>query len=532
MRRTALVILLAIIVGAVGATGCSESSSPPATATTPPGPFELEEKTIVELQEEMATGRLTSRRIAEMYLARIEAIDRHGPRLRSIIEINPDALTIAGSLDRERKEKGPRGPLHGIPVLLKDNVDTADKMMTTAGSLALEGPAPDQDAFIVKRLRSAGAVILGKTNLSEWANFRSMRSTSGWSARGGLVRNPYELIRNACGSSSGTGAAIAANLAAVGVGTETDGSIICPSSTNGLVGIKPTVGLASRSGIVPISHSQDTPGPMARTVRDAALLLSEMTGVDSRDPATAASAGKTTESLAAGLDVTALKGARIGVLRGSFAGYNAAADRLLDSAVAKLKELGADVIDPVELPNAGKYDASELTVLEYEFKANLIAYLASRRGIGVKTLADVIAFNEKNRDRELQFFGQDLFIASERKGPLTDAAYRTALRTSQELARAKGIDAALKSHRLDAFLALSGGPAWVTDLVNGDHFGGSSSTPAAVAGYPSITVPAGEVTGLPVGVSFFGAAWTEAKLIRFAYAFEQATKARRVPTFK
>jgi amidase len=530
--------MLTLPLGTLGATGCADSSSPPAaesTSTTREASnarFELEEKTVVELQEEMATGRLTSRRITELYLARIEAVDRNGPRLSSVIEVNPDALTIADSLDRERKEKGPRGPLHGIPVLVKDNIDTADKMMTTAGSLALEGPAPDRDAFIVERLRAAGAVILGKTNLSEWANFRSMKSTSGWSTRGGLVRNPYELNRNACGSSSGTGAAIAANLAAVGVGTETDGSIICPSSANGLVGIKPTVGLASRSGIVPISHSQDTPGPMARTVRDAALLLSEMRGVDPRDRATAASEGKTIENLTAALDSTALKGARIGVLRGPFAGYHADADRVLDAAVAKLKELGADVVDPVELPNAGKYDAAELTVLEYEFKDDLNAYLASRRGLGVKTLADVIAFNEMNRDRVMPFFGQELFIASEKKGPLTDAAYQTALRTSQELSRAKGIDAGLTAHRLDAFFALSGGPAWMTDLVNGDHFGGSSSTPAAVAGYPSITVPAGDVHGLPVGVSFFGAAWTEARLIRFAHAFEQATKARRAPTFK
>jgi amidase len=527
MRRWVRLYVM-LLLGAAAANGCGGAPPPPAT-TTPAGGFELEEATVESLQQAMSSGRLTSRRITELYLARIDAIDRKGPAIASVIEVNPDALAQADALDRERREKGARGPLHGIPILIKDNIDTADRMMTTAGSLALEGPAPDRDAFIVGRLRAAGAVLLGKTNLSEWANFRSTKSTSGWSARGGLVRNPYALDRNACGSSSGTGAAISANLAAIGIGTETDGSIVCPSSTNGLVGIKPTVGLASRSGIVPISHTQDTPGPMARTVRDAALLLSALAGVDARDPATSASAGKVPADFTGALDVNGLKGARLGVLRGSFVGYSPASDRVLDAAIAKMKALGAEIIDPVELPHAGKYDDSELDVLKYEFKADLNAYLATRKGLGVKTLADVIAFNEKNHDRELPFFGQELFLASEKKGPLTDQAYRTALEKDRKMSRAEGIDFVLSKHHLDALVALTGGPAWATDLVNGDHYLGSSSTPAAVAGYPGITVPAGTAFGLPVGVSFLGTAWTEPRLIRLAYAFEQAMHQRRVP---
>jgi amidase len=531
MRRCAG-LFVTLLFGTAAATGCGGRPPTPATTTSSTGAFALDETTVDTLQEAMSSGRLTSRRITELYLARIEAIDRTGPALHSVIELNPDALAIADALDRERKDKGPRGLLHGIPILIKDNIDTADRMMTTAGSLALEGPAPDRDAFIVERLRAAGAVLLGKTNLSEWANFRSAKSTSGWSARGGLVRNPYALDRNACGSSSGTGAAIAANLATVGVGTETDGSIVCPSSTNGLVGIKPTVGLASRSGIVPISHTQDTPGPMARTVRDAALLLAALAGVDARDPATAAGAGRVPADLASALDRNGLKGARIGVLRGSFAGYSPAADAVFDAAVATMKALGAEIVDPVDLPNAGKYDDSELDVLKYEFKADLNAYLATRKGLSVKTLADVIAFNETHRDRELPFFGQDLFLASEKKGPLTDAAYRAALEKDRTLSRADGIDLALSKHHLDALVALTGGPAWTTDLVNGDHYLGSSTTPAAVAGYPIITVPAGAVAGLPVGVSFFSTAWTEPTLIKFAFAFEQATKQRQAPSLR
>jgi amidase len=523
-------VLAPIVAALVLAARCGGAPAPPPTPAAGAS-FELEEMTIDALQQAMSSGRLTSRRITELYLARIDAIDRKGPALSSVIQTNPDALTIADALDKERKDKGPRGPLHGIPMLVKDNIDTADHMMTTAGSMALSGPAPDRDAFIVERLRAAGAVILGKTNLSEWANFRSTKSTSGWSAVGGLVRNPYALDRNACGSSSGTGAAISANLAAAGIGTETDGSIICPSSTNGLVGIKPTVGLASRSGIVPISHTQDTPGPMTRTVKDAALVLAAIAGADARDSATAASAGHAVD-LVAGLDGATLKGVRIGVLRGPFAGYSPRADKVVDEAIAKMKALGADIVDPVELPHAGKYDDSELDVLQYEFKTDLNAYLATRKGVAVKTLAELIAFNEKNSDKELPHFGQELFLASEKKGPLTDAAYKAALEKDQKMSRVEGIDAVLKTHHLDALVALSGGPAWTTDLVNGDHYLGSSTTPAAVAGYPSITVPAGYVAGLPVGISFFSTAWTEASLIKIAYAFEQATKARKVPPLK
>ncbi len=523
-------LLLAVLAVACQGGGASKAPASPEAATTE-APFPLEEMTIEAMQDAMAKGTLTSRAITEQYLARIEALDRKGPTLGSVIEINPDALAIADGLDKERKEKGARGPLHGVPVLIKDNIETADKMMTTAGSLALVGPAPAQDAFIVERLRAAGAVVLGKTNLSEWANFRSTRSVSGWSGRGGLVRNPYGLDRSACGSSSGTGAAIAANFAAVGVGTETDGSIICPSSTNGLVGIKPTVGLASRAGIVPISHTQDTPGPMARTVRDAALLLSAMAGVDPRDAATGASEGKVPADLVAGLDAGALKGKRIGVLRGSFAGYSPRSDQVLDAAAAKLKALGAEVVDPVELPHAGKYDAAEFEVLQYEFKTDLNAYLAGRPGMPVKTLADLIAFNNKNAEKEMPHFGQELFLDCEKKGPLTEAAYKEALAKARKLSR-EGIDQALKSQKLDALLALSGGPAWTVDLVNGDHFLGSRTSPAAVSGYPSITVPAGEVAGLPIGISLIGTAWSEPKLIQLAYAFEQATKARKVPPLK
>ncbi|HEX5043824.1 MAG TPA: amidase [Candidatus Polarisedimenticolaceae bacterium] len=524
----------AVLAGALMLAACQGKTSNAPESTETPEPrasFPLEEMSIEAMQDAMAKGTLTSRAITEQYLARIEGLDRKGPALRSVIETNPDALAIADALDEERKEKGARGPLHGIPVLIKDNIDTADKMMTTAGSLALVGPAPAQDAFIVERLRAAGAVVLGKTNLSEWANFRSTRSVSGWSGRGGLVRNPYALDRSACGSSSGTGAAIAANFAAVGVGTETDGSIICPSSTNGLVGIKPTVGLASRSGIVPISHTQDTPGPMARTVRDAALLLAAMAGPDPRDQATSAGEGKVPADLVAGLDAGALRGKRIGILRGPFAGYSPKSDLVLDAAVAKLKSLGAEVLDPVELPHAGKYDGAEFEVLQYEFKADLNAYLAGRPGLPVKTLADLIAYNDKNADKEMPHFGQELFLECEKKGPLTEAAYRDALAKARKLSR-EGIDQALKSKNLDALLALSGGPAWTVDLVNGDHFLGSSTSPAAVSGYPSITVPAGEVAGLPVGISLIGTAWSEPTLIQLAYAFEQATKARKVPSLE
>jgi amidase len=494
-------------------------------------PFPLEEATAAQLQEWQTSGRYTSRQIVEMYLHRIDEIDRSGPSLRAVIETNPDALAIADALDAERKAKGPRGPLHGVPVLIKDNIDTADKMLTTAGSLALTDSRPAKDAFLVERLRAAGVVILGKTNLSEWANFRSTHSTSGWSGRGGQTKNPYALDRNPCGSSSGTGAAIAANLATIGVGTETDGSIVCPSGANGLVGIKPTVGLISRTGVIPISHSQDSAGPMARSVADAALLLGAMTGVDPADTATRASVSHARTDYANALDPNALKGARIGVARKQYFGYSDAADRAILAAIADLKSAGAVIVDPANIPTASKMDACENDVLQYEFKTDLNAYLGARTGSGVKTLADLIAFDEREKAREMPYFGQEIFIQSEKRGPLTSPAYRTALAECRALARAQGIDLVLQTNHLDALVAPTGSPAWTTDLVNGDHFTGASSTPAAVAGYPSITVPAGEAFGLPIGLSFIGTAWSEPRLISLAYAFEQLTKHRRPPAF-
>jgi amidase len=498
----------------------------------PVQPFPLEEATAAQLQDWMTSGRYSSRQIAEMYLRRIDEVDRGGPALHAVIEVNPDALAIADALDAERKTKGPRGPLHGIPVLIKDNIDTADRMLTTAGSLALEGTRPSKDAFLVGRLRAAGVVILGKTNLSEWANFRSTHSTSGWSGRGGQTRNPYALDRNPCGSSSGTGAAIAANLAAIGIGTETDGSIVCPSSANGLVGIKPTVGLISRAGVIPISHTQDSAGPMARTVADAVLLLGAMTGVDPADAATKPGARHAQADYTKALDAHALRGARIGVARKQYFGYSAPADRVIDKAIADLKAAGAVIVDPADIPTGPKLDACENEVLLYEFKSDLDKYLAARGPVSpVHSLADLIAFNEREKVREMPFFGQEMFLKAQKKGPLSSAMYRTALTKCRALAREQGIDLILRTHRLDALIAPTGNPAWTTDLINGDHFTGSSSTPAAVAGYPSITVPAGEAFGLPVGLSFIGTAWSEPRLIALAYAYEQATKHRHPPAF-
>jgi len=495
--------------------------------------FPLEEATVAQLQEAMTSGKYTSRQITELYLKRIDEIDRRGPTLRSVIEVNPDAVTIASALDEERRTSGPRSPLHGIPVLVKDNLDTFDKMMTTAGSLALQGSIANQDAFIIARLRAAGAVILGKTNMSEWANFRSTHSTSGWSGRGGQVKNPYVLDRNPCGSSSGTGAAIAANLATVGVGTETDGSIVCPSGANGLVGIKPTVGLLSRAGIIPISHSQDTAGPMTRTVADAAALLTVMAGIDPADPATKSSATAKGRDYSKSLDASALKGARIGVARRQFFGYSDPTDTVIETAIADLKAQGAIIVDPANIPSASKMDGCENVVLLYEFKADLNKYL---KGLGpaapVHSLTELIAFNTKEKDREMPYFGQELLISAEKKGSLATPAYRAALAKCRMLARAQGIDLVMQQNKLDALIAPSGVPAWTTDLVNGDHFSGASSTPAAVAGYPSITVPAGDVFGLPVGLSFIGKAWSEPKLIALAYSYEQATRRRRPPQFK
>jgi amidase len=504
---------------------------PPAPPPPPaPAPFPLEEATIRELQEGMASGRYTARSLVEAYLARIEAMDRQGPELRAMLDLNPDALAIADSLDAERRAGHVRGPLHGIPVVVKDNVDTADRMTTTAGSLALEGNIAPRDAFIVQRLREAGAVILGKTNLSEWANFRSSHSSSGWSARGGQVRNPYVLDRSPCGSSSGTGAAVAANFAVVGVGTETDGSIVCPSGANGLVGIKPTVGLVSRSGIIPISHTQDTAGPMARTVADAAILLGALAGVDPRDSATLASRGKALEDYTRALDAGALRGARIGVARRYFTGYSTHTDRIFDAAVEAMRRAGAVIVDSVVIPHAREYGQAEGTVLDYDFKHDLNAYLAAHPAAKVRTLADVIEFNRTHADREMPWFGQETFLEAQESGPLTDTAYVHAVERARRLSRL-GIDSTMTAHRLDAIVAPTGGPAWPIDLVNGDAFGGGSSSMAAVSGYPSITVPAGFAHGLPVGISFFARAWEEPKLIGLAYAFEQATRVRRPPAF-
>jgi amidase len=493
---------------------------------------DLAERSVADLQRAMTSGSLTARAVAEAYLTRIGAVDRAGPALNSIIELNPDALAIAEALDRERREKGPRGPLHGIPVLVKDNIDTADRMRTSAGSLALAGSIAPRDAFVVEQLRAAGAVILGKTNLSEWANFRSTRSTSGWSSRGGQTRNPYALDRNPCGSSSGSGAAAAASLCAVAVGTETDGSIVCPSNACGLVGIKPTVGLVSRSGIIPISASQDTAGPMARTVADAAALLAAIAGTDPRDKATARRpAGPATDYLAA-LDPNGLKGARLGVVRAMF-GRNPDVERVANEAIAALKALGAVVVDPVVVSNQGKYDDAEYEVLLYEFKDGLRQYFAALGPAApVKSLAEVIAFNDANRERVMPYFGQEIMLQAEKKGALTSAAYRAARATSRRLSRA-ALDASLGANRLDALVAPTGDPAFPIDLVNGDHFtGGGSSTAPAVSGYPHLTVPSGFVHGLPVGLSFIGKPWSEATLIRLAFAFEQATKARRPPEFR
>ena len=500
-----------------------------ASAQEPVGAFELDEMTATDLQAGMASGKYTAHAIAEKYLARIEAIDRRGPKLASVLEVNPDALAIADGLDKERAAGHVRGPLHGIPLLIKDNIDTADKMETTAGSLALLGTKPARDSFVAQKLREAGAVILGKTNLSEWANIRSSHSSSGWSGRGGQTKNPYALDRNPCGSSSGSGAATAANLCVMAVGTETDGSVVCPSSANGLVGIKPTVGLVSRAGIIPISHTQDTAGPMCRTVRDAAILLGALAGVDPRDEATAASAGKAAGDYTKFLDPNGLKGARIGVARKYF-GFNDAVDALMNRVVDQIKQAGAEVIDPADLPTHGKFNDSEFLVLQYELKADLNAFLAGRPG-APKSLKEIIDFNDKNRDKEMPYFGQDIFIKAEAKGPLTEKEYTDALAADVKLSRNEGIDAVMDQHHLDAIMAPTAGAAWLTDLINGDGSGGGSSNAAAVAGYPDITVPAGFIFGMPVGVSFFGRAWSEATLLKIAYAFEQMTKVRKAPEF-
>jgi amidase len=493
--------------------------------------IEMAELTITALQEKMDAGDLNARQLVERYLERIERLDRQGPALNAVIELNPEALVIADALDAERATRGPRGPLHGIPVLIKDNIDTADAMSTTAGSLALVGSTPPQDAFIVQRLREAGAVILGKTNLSEWANARSTHSTSGWSSRGGQTRNPYALDRNPCGSSSGSAVAVAADLCPVAVGTETDGSVICPSHANSVVGIKPTLGLISRSGIIPIGHSQDTAGPMARTVADAALLLGALTGVDPRDPATHGSRDRSHADYTRFLDPRGLRGARIGVAR-NFFGFHPQVDRIMEACIKEIQRLGAEIIDPANVATADELKETELDVLLYELKADLNAYLADLGpGAPVRSLEEVIAFNERHRDRVMPFFGQEFMLQAQEKGPPDSPAYLEALATNHRLSRHEGIDATLREGQLDAIIAPSGGPAWMTDLVNGDHGEGGSSSPAAVAGYPNVTVPAGYIFGLPIGISFFGGPYQEPTLLRLAYAFEQATRVRQPPQF-
>jgi amidase len=521
------VLFSVILVVALAALSIMRAS---AAADSPPR-FAFEEASIADLQKRMTHGELTAHALVQQYLDRIAAIDKAGPSINAIIELNPDALRIADELDAERSSGKVRGPLHGIPVLIKDNIDTADRMHTSAGSLALADSIAAQDATVAAKLRAAGAVILGKTNLSEWANFRSTHSTSGWSGRGGQTRNPYVLDRNPCGSSSGTGAAIAANLAVAGIGSETDGSIVCPSAVNGLVGIKPTLGIVSRAGIVPIAHSQDTAGPMARNVADAVVLLDAIAGADPRD-ALSASGEAHRSDFTRYINANALRGARVGVVR-KLAGFSPDVDALLARNIDTMKAAGAIVVDPVELPHLGKYDDAELIVLEYEFKHDLDIYLAGlpASANAPRSLAELIRYNEHERAREMPWFDQDLFEKSQARGPLSDKVYRDALAKEKSFASKQGIDAALKKYKLDALIAPTVGPAWVSDWINGDHVAGSSSTPPAVAGYPDITVPAGFVHGLPIGLSFFAGAWSEPKLIGLAYAFEQSTHARQPPKF-
>ena len=486
---------------------------------------DFSEASIADLHDQLQRGEVTSAELVTWYIDRIAAIDQAGPALNSIIEINPDALDIAASLDREWRSAGPRGPLHGIPVVLKANIDTADQMYTSAGSLALADHVPPADAFIVKRLRDAGAVILAKANLSEWANFRSTRSSSGWSSVGGQTRNPYDTTRSPCGSSSGSGVAVAANLTVVAIGTETDGSIVCPAGINGIVGIKPTLGLVSRSGIIPLAHSQDTAGPMARSVRDAAILLTVMTGVDADDPAT--TDAEIHHDYSANLTADGLRGKRIGVWRSFYgAGSNPYVDAIYDASIAALKDQGAEIVDDLDIDTSGLFPAEE-AVLHYEFKADLNQYLTAS-GAPLRSLAEVIAFNDAHADTVMPFFGQEHFLKAEEKGPLTEQAYLDALADSKRLAR-EGLDKAIEEHALDAIIAISNGPAWVIDHANGDAFSVSSSSLAAISGYPNVTVPAGFASDLPIGLSFMGKPWNEKQLIEIAYAFEQAVGARRAP---
>ena len=533
LSRRGLLGSAALAAFAAGSgSGCQRGLQPKRHASGGPRDFELSEVTIDRLQQGMERGEYTAESIAETYLARIEQVDKSGPAVNAVIEVNPDALSIASELDQERKTNGPRGPLHGIPVILKDNLDTGDRMQTTAGSLALEGSIAPHDSFVAEQLRQAGAVILAKANLTEWANFRGGPATSGWSARGGLTRNPYVLDRNACGSSSGSAVAVAANLCPLAIGTETNGSIICPSSINGVVGIKPTVGLVSRSGIIPISHTQDTAGPIARTVKDAALLLGALTRVDPADAATRDRSGKVHSDYREFLVSGGLQRARVGVWRDEF-GRHARVDELMEDALNVLRTEEVVLVDPVELSPRSAYGRSPTEVMLYEFKAGVNAYLAKlREDVRVRTLADVIAFNEAHHEEELLYYGQQTLIEANGKGALDSPEYRRALAEVRRLTRTDGIDATMQKHRLDAIVAPSTGPAWVTDRVHGDRSSYGSSGPAAMAGYPNITVPMGFVHGLPVGISFFGHPFSEPTLLKLAYGFEQATNARKPPRFR
>jgi amidase len=537
VSRRDLLRLGALAGAAVPLTGLLGASEAAAGAQGLPhlseAAIRLEEATIAQLQAAMTRGGLSSLGLVDMYLERIASIDESGPRVNSVLEVNPDARRIAKALDQERKQGHVRGPLHGIPVMLKGNIDTGDRMETTAGSLALEGAPAHQDATVAARLRAAGAVILGKTNLSEWANFRGFSATSGWSGEGGLTRNPYVLDRNTSGSSSGSAASVSANLTAAGLGTETDGSIISPANNNGVAAIKPTVGLTSRAGVVPISHTQDTVGPHARTVADAAAMLSALVGVDPRDPQTAASAGKFSTDYTQFLDPNGLRGVHVGVLRTFYTGYSNKTDAIFELALKDLMAAGATLVDPADLPSINDLlaDSSETIVLVYEFKRDLNAYLATRTGVPIHSLADAIAFDNAHAAQELQYFGQEWFLLAQ-ADTFTAEQYQDALVQGHTLAGAEGIDAALAKYQVDVLVAPSGGPAWTTDLINGDHFGGSSTYPSAVAGYPIVNVPMGFVDGvLPVGMSFIGTAWSEPKLIKYAYAYEQQSRKRRPPTY-
>jgi len=491
----------------------------------------MEEATIISLHEQMDKGIHSSRSIAEMYLERIEKLDKQGPAVNAVMELNPDVLDITDALDLERKERGSRGPLHGIPVMIKDNIDTADRMMTTAGSIALEESIPSKDAFVVKKLRQAGAVILGKTNLSEWANFRSTRSTSGWSSRRGQTRNPYALDRNPSGSSSGSAVAVSANLCSVAVGTETNGSIISPAQANGIVGIKPTVGLISRSGIIPISHSQDTAGPMARTVTEAAILLGVLAGADPEDPITEYNPAKVFMDYTSSLDRNGMRGARIGIAR-NFFGFSKKVDAIMETCIEEMKRLGAVIVDPVKLDTVRDLQKPGFQVLLYEFKTNMNRYLSRLNPeVPVRSLKSLIDFNERHQEKIMPYFGQEIFHMSEDKGPLSSMEYLDALETCNRLSKTEGIDKAMERYQLDAVAAPSGGPAWMSDLIQGDHPAGGSAAMAAIAGYPNITLPAGYIFGLPVGISFFSSAFQEPILIKLAYALEQATQIRRPPGF-